>query len=147
MCGSATAAATRRYLIAKEQIVKGRIGTLVGGAARVFNSLAGAGDPQAQSTRHPGSGRADLLRRPDELAARASASWRSTLGGQTGVLKSTGYDVTDLSTRCSPTTTAPWSISASAMRCEKYPALGHAARVEVLGTEGVMILDDDHPTS
>ena len=27
---------------------------------------------------------------------------------------------------------------------EKYPALGHAARVEMLGTEGVMILDDDH---
>jgi hypothetical protein len=26
---------------------------------------------------------------------------------------------------------------------EKYPALRHAARVEVLGTEGVMILDDD----
>ena len=28
---------------------------------------------------------------------------------------------------------------------EKYPALGHAARVEVLGAEGVMILDDDAP--
>jgi predicted dehydrogenase len=27
---------------------------------------------------------------------------------------------------------------------EKYPALGHTARVEVLGTEGVIILDDDH---
>ena len=27
---------------------------------------------------------------------------------------------------------------------QKYPALGHAARVELLGTEGVMILDDDH---
>jgi predicted dehydrogenase len=27
---------------------------------------------------------------------------------------------------------------------EKYPALGHAARVEVLGTGGVIILDDDH---
>ena len=27
---------------------------------------------------------------------------------------------------------------------DKYPALGHAARVEILGTEGVMILDDDH---
>jgi len=26
----------------------------------------------------------------------------------------------------------------------KYPALGHAARVEILGTDGVMILDDDH---
>jgi predicted dehydrogenase len=27
---------------------------------------------------------------------------------------------------------------------EKYPALGHAARVELLGTGGVVILDDDH---
>jgi hypothetical protein len=27
---------------------------------------------------------------------------------------------------------------------EKYPALGHAARVELLGIDGVMILDDDH---
>src|SRR4029450_12930057 len=27
---------------------------------------------------------------------------------------------------------------------EKYPARGHAARVEVVGTGGVLILDDDH---
>ena len=27
---------------------------------------------------------------------------------------------------------------------EKYPALGHAARVELIGTGGVIILDDDH---
>ena len=27
---------------------------------------------------------------------------------------------------------------------DKYPARGHAARVEILGTEGVIILDDDH---
>ena len=27
---------------------------------------------------------------------------------------------------------------------EKYPALGHAARVELVGTGGVIILDDDH---
>lgn len=26
---------------------------------------------------------------------------------------------------------------------EKYPALGHAARVELIGTGGVMLLDDD----
>ena len=31
-----------RYLIAKEQIVQGRIGTLIGGAARVFNSRSQA---------------------------------------------------------------------------------------------------------
>ncbi|MGI9599399.1 MAG: hypothetical protein ACR2QK_24765, partial [Acidimicrobiales bacterium] len=27
---------------------------------------------------------------------------------------------------------------------EKYPALGHAARVELIGTDGVILLDDDH---
>ncbi len=27
---------------------------------------------------------------------------------------------------------------------DKYPSRGHAARVEILGTEGVIILDDDH---
>ena len=36
------------------------------------------------------------------------------------------------------------NVGASYALPEKYPALGHAARVEVLGTGGVMILDDDH---
>src|SRR5690606_12322280 len=27
---------------------------------------------------------------------------------------------------------------------EKYPSLGHAAHVEIVGADGVMILDDDH---
>ena len=27
---------------------------------------------------------------------------------------------------------------------QHYPALGHAARVELLGTDGVLIIDDDH---
>jgi len=65
--------------------------------------------------------------------------------GQTGVLKSTGYDVTDLSyavfTYDDGTVV---NLGICYALPEKYPALGHAARVEVLGTEGVMILDDDH---
>ena len=51
-----------RYQIAKEQevVAKGRVGTLTGGAARVFNSaFAGVGDAQAQSARHAGGGCAD----------------------------------------------------------------------------------------
>jgi len=60
-----------RYLIAKEQIVQGRLGTLTGGAARVFNSRSqAAGHAPAQFACHAGGGCADLLRRLDELVPR-----------------------------------------------------------------------------
>ena len=63
---------SRRYkecfLRAKEQMLHGRLGKVVGGTARVYNSRAQAfailkRDPHA----HPGARRADLLRRPDVL--------------------------------------------------------------------------------
>jgi predicted dehydrogenase len=135
-----------RYLIAKEQIVKGRIGTLVGGAARVFNSRSQAlailkRNPHATPVIDALTYYVDLMnwlldgKRVVEVYAR----------GQTGVLKSTGYDVTDLSyavfTYDDGTVV---NLGICYALPEKYPALGHAARVEVLGTEGVMILDDDH---
>lgn len=60
-------------------------------------------------------------------------------------LQSAGYDVADLSYALF--TYDDGTIINLGVSCalpEKYPALGHAARVDVLGTEGVMILDDDH---
>ena len=65
--------------------------------------------------------------------------------GQKGVLQAAGHEVDDVS----------WAILTYAGGAvvnlgvcyalpEKYPSLGHAARVEILGSEGVMILDDDH---
>jgi predicted dehydrogenase len=65
--------------------------------------------------------------------------------GQTGVLKEAGYDVTDLSYAVftyADGTVVNFGVSYALP--EKYPALGHAAHVEVIGTDGVMILDDDH---
>jgi predicted dehydrogenase len=65
--------------------------------------------------------------------------------GQKGVLKKAGYDADDVTWAIltyGDGTVA--SLGVSYALPEKYPALGHAARVEVLGTEGVMILDDDH---
>jgi predicted dehydrogenase len=135
-----------RYLIAKEQIVKGRIGTLIGGAARVFNSRSQAlaileRNPLATPVVDALTYYVDLMnwllddKRVVEVYAR----------GQTGVLKGLGYDVTDLSyavfTYDDGTVV---NLGICYALPEKYPALGHAARVEVLGTEGVMILDDDH---
>ena len=135
-----------RYLIAKEQIVQGRLGTLVGGAARVFNSRSQAlamlkRDPHATPVVDALTYYVDLMnwlldgKRLAEVYAR----------GQTGILKDAGYDVTDVSyavlTYDDGTIV---NLGISYALPEKYPSLGHAARVEVLGTGGVMILDDDH---
>lgn len=135
-----------RYLIAKEQIVQGRIGKPVGGAARVFNSRSQAlamleRNPHATPVVDALTYYVDLMswlfegRRVVEVYAR----------GQMGVLKDAGHEVADVSyailTYDDGTVV---NLGVSYALPEKYPALGHAARVEVLGTEGVMILDDDH---
>jgi len=135
-----------RYLIAKEQIVEGRMGALTGGAARVFNSRSQAlamlkRDPHATPVVDALTYYVDLMnwffegKRIVEIYAR----------GQTGVLKREGYDVPDVS--YAVFTYDDGSIvnfGVSYALPEKYPALGHAARVELIGIDGVMILDDDH---
>jgi predicted dehydrogenase len=135
-----------RYQIAKEQVVKGRLGTLTGGAARVFNSRSQAlamlkRNPHATPVVDALTYYVDLMnwlfegRKLVEIYAR----------GQTGVLKDAGYDAPDVSySVLTYDDGAVVNLGVSYALPEKYPALGHAARVEVLGTGGVMILDDDH---
>jgi len=135
-----------RYLIAKEQVLKGRVGRIVGASARVFNSRAQA--------------LAILKRNRDATPVVDALTYYVDLmnwllegthvtevfaRGQKGVLKKAGYDTDDVSWAIlsyGDGTVANLGVSYALP--EKYPALGHAARVEVLGTEGVMILDDDH---
>jgi predicted dehydrogenase len=65
--------------------------------------------------------------------------------GQRGVLEAAGHATDDVSWAIvTYSSGAVASFGVSYALPEKYPALGHAARVELLGTEGVMILDDDH---
>jgi predicted dehydrogenase len=135
-----------RYQIAKEQVIKGRVGILTGGAARVFNSrsqaLAMLGrNPHATPVVDALTYYVDLMnwffegREIVEIYAR----------GQTGVLKQAGHDVPDVSYAIlTYDDGAVVNLGVSYALPEKYPALGHAARVEVLGLGGVMILDDDH---
>jgi predicted dehydrogenase len=136
----------KRYHVAKEQIVQGRMGHLLGGAARVYNSRSQA---LAMLGRNPGATPVvdaltyyvDLMNWFFEGRTLAEV----TAVGQQGVLAKAGHDTDDLT----------WAIfryddgaavnfGVSYALPEKYPALGHAARVELLGTDGVMILDDDH---
>ncbi len=135
-----------RYLVAKEQIVQGRIGTVIGAAMRVYNSRSQA---LAMLGRNPhATPVVDALTYYVDLAnwlLDGGAPVEVYARGQKGVLKAAGHEVDDVN----------WAILTYASGAvvnlgvcyalpEKYPSLGHAARVEILGSEGVMILDDDH---
>ena len=139
-----------RYLIAKEQIEQGRVGRIVGAAARVFNLRSQATailkrNPDATPVVDALTYYVDLINwfvdgnqqgmRVKEVFAR----------GQKGVLKESGFDTEDVSyaiLTSADGTVANLGIAYSLP--DAYPSRGHAARVEVLGTGGVLILDDDH---
>src|SRR5258705_343726 len=135
-----------RYLIAKEQVTQGRVGRIVGASARVFNSRSQA---FAMLKRNPGATPVvDALTYYVDLLGWLLEGTRVTevfARGQKGVLAKAGHDADDVNWAIlSYADGTVASLGVSYALPEKYPSLGHAARVEVLGTEGVMILDDDH---
>ena len=135
-----------RYLIAKEQVMRGRVGRIVGASARVFNSRSQA---LAMLKRNPGATPVvDALTYYVDLVNWLFEGTQVTevfARGQTGVLKEAGHDTDDVTWAIlTYGDGAVANLGVSYALPEKYPALGHAARVEGLGTEGVMILDDDH---
>ena len=135
-----------RYLIAKEQISKGRVGRIVGGAARVFNLRSQATailerNPNATPVVDALTYYVDLMNWLHEGVPVKEVFAR----GQKGVLKQSGFDTEDVSYAIlTYEDGAVVNLGIAYSLPDQYPARGHAARVEVLGTEGVMILDDDH---
>jgi len=141
---------SRRYkecfLRAKEQMRHGRLGRVVGGLARVYNSRAQAfsilkRDPHATPVLDVLTYYVDLMcwflegNHPVEVVAR----------GQHGIFRDAGYGADDVT----------WAIVTFADGAVinfgvsyalplRYPTLGQSDRVELLGTEGTMIIDDDH---
>src|SRR5689334_7320081 len=141
---------SRRYkecfLRAKEQMRHGRLGKVVGGMARVYNSRAQAfailkRDPHATPVLDVLTYYVDLMcwflegNRPVEVVAR----------GQHGIFKEAGYGAHD----------ATWAIVTFADGAvvnfgisyalpAQFPTQGQSDRVELLGTEGTMLIDDDH---
>jgi predicted dehydrogenase len=141
---------SRRYkecfLRAKEQMRHGRLGTIVGATARVYNSRAQTfailkRDPHATPVLDVLTYYVDLMcwflegNRPVEVVAR----------GQHGIFKQAGYSAQDVT----------WAIVTFADGAvvnfgisyalpANYPTQGQSDRVELLGTEGTMMIDDDH---
>ncbi|MCC7487836.1 MAG: Gfo/Idh/MocA family oxidoreductase [Burkholderiales bacterium] len=135
-----------RYLIAREQIVRGRIGRIVGGAARVYNSRS-QGMAVLSRDRHATPVVDALTYYVDLMGWLIGGVPLAEVyaRGQKGVLAEAGFEANDVDwavfTYADGTVV---SLGISYALPDKYPARGHAARVEILGTGGVMILDDDH---
>ena len=135
-----------RYLIAKEQIIQGRVGRVLSCMARVYNSRSQA---LAMLRRNPGATPVvDALTYYVDLMnwfLEGTGPVEVFACGQKGVLQEAGYDSDDVTWAIvTYDNGAVVTLGVSYALPEKYPALGHAARVEILGNEGVMILDDDH---
>jgi predicted dehydrogenase len=141
---------SRRYkecfLRAKEQMLHHRLGRVVGGTARVYNSRAQAfsilkRDPHATPVLDVLTYYVDLMcwfldgNRPVEVVAR----------GQHGIFRDAGYDAHDVTWAIVTFQDgAVINLGVSYALPARYPTLGQSDRVELLGTEGTMIIDDDH---
>jgi predicted dehydrogenase len=148
--GSLRVGYSRRYkecfLRAKEQMRHARLGKVVGGLARVYNSRAQAfailkRDPHATPVLDVLTYYVDLMcwflegNHPVEVVAR----------GQHGIFKEAGYGAHDVTWAI--VTFADGAVidfGVSYALPTRYPTLGQSDRVELLGTEGTMIIDDDH---
>ncbi len=134
------------YLRAKEQMKQGRLGRVLGGLARVYNTRAQAfnilkRDPHATPVLDVLTYYVDLMcwflegNPPVEIVAR----------GQKGIFKDAGYSADDVTWAI--VTFADGAVvnfGVSYALPAKYPTLGQSDRVELLGTDGAMMIDDDH---
>ncbi len=137
----------RRYFLGKEQIEEGRLGRLVGATGRVFNSRAQAFEILKRSA--DATPVLDVLtyyvdmmcwfmggNRPVEVFCRGNGI----------VFREAGYPKAD---------DVSWAIISFADGAvvnlgicyslpAKYPTAGQSVRLEVIGTDGVLMFDEDH---
>ena len=134
------------YLRAKEQMIQGRLGRVIGGHARVYNSRAQAfailkRDPHATPVLDVLTYYVDLMcwllegNPPVEVIAR----------GQYGIFREAGFSAHDVTWAIITFADgAVINLGISYALPAKYPTFGQSDRVELLGSEGTMMIDDDH---
>ena len=136
----------RQYLLGKEQMLMGRLGQVVGGTARVYNSRIPTfknlqRSPKATPIMDALTYYVDLVcwflegNPPVEVVAR----------GQKGIFKSAGYNADDITwALVTFADGAVVSFGVDHALPEYYPTFGQSGRMEILGTEGVLFFDEDH---
>ena len=139
----------RRWMLAREQVAQGRLGEILGITSRVYSSRAQIVEPLKRSPN--ATPVLDVLTyyvdmacwflgdvRPVEVVARGNGK----------IFKSWGYSADDVTWAI--ITFANGTVVNLGVCCalpEKYPTYGQAARFEVLGVDGVILLDMDNKDS
>ena len=134
------------FLRAKEQMAHGRLGRVIGGLARVYNSRAQAFAILKRSAH--ATPVLDVLTYYVDLMCwfmEGNAPVEVVARGQSGIFKEKGYDAHDVTWAIVTFADgAVVNLGVSYALPTRYPTLGQSDRVELLGAEGTMIIDDDH---
>ncbi len=134
------------FLRAKEQMIQGRLGRVVGGTARVYNSRAQAFSILKRSAH--ATPVVDVLTYYVDLMCwflEGNPPVEVIARGQHGIFKEAGFDAHDVTWGIITLADgAVINLGVSYALPAKYPTLGQSDRVELLGSEGTMIIDDDH---
>lgn len=135
----------QRYAVAKQQIDEGKIGSIVGGHARIYDTIAIG---KAILNRSPSAGPvADILTyaidillwyvpsHPVEVVAR----------GHGTLLRAAGHDADDLVFAMVTFADGTlFNLAVSYALPERYPIAGLATRFELLGDGGALMVTEDH---
>lgn len=136
----------RCYLLAKEQIMQGRLGTITGLSARIYNSRA---QVFQMLERNPGATPIvdSLTYYIDMLGWFLDSNpvvevWAR---GKAGIIRDAGYDCDDVTYAVLTLADgALVNLAVSFALPGKYPSLGYSGRMEIIGTDGIHLIDDDH---
>ncbi len=136
----------RCYLLAKEQVVKGRLGKVSGFSARIYNSRA---QVFQMLDRNPGATPVvdSLTYYVDILGWLLDSNpvvevWAR---GKAGIIRAAGYDCDDVTYAVLTLADgALVNLAVSFALPAKYPSLGYSGRLEIIGSEGIHMIDDDH---
>jgi predicted dehydrogenase len=135
-----------RYIAIKEQLIQGRLGRVLGGTARVYNSRAQLFEilkrcPTASPVVDILTYYVDLMlwfldgNPVREVIAR----------GQAGVIKAAGHDSDDVTWAIATLRDgAVVNLGVCYALPAKFPSFGQADRFELIGVDGVIISDNDH---
>lgn len=136
----------RCFARAKQQVLDGHLGKIAGGTARVYNTRAQAFEilkrnPEATPVVDVLTYFVDLMLWFNEGNPPVEVMGR----GQHGIFKKAGYDVHDLTWAIVTLADgAVINLGISYALPAHYPTLGQSDRVELLGSDGTIIIDDDH---
>ncbi|MFQ3360634.1 MAG: Gfo/Idh/MocA family protein [Alphaproteobacteria bacterium] len=137
----------QKYFVARDEISRGKIGPILGGMTRVYNTRTNMlailkRCPEATPILDIITYNVDYIGwclGPDVVPVEVQAMGHGT------VFRDQGYDVDDISlTMVKYSTGAVFSFDICYALPGGFPTTGQSVRMEIMGRDGVVLIDDDH---